>query len=244
MPLRAKKSGGIDAFGKPIDDSRVMNPKIQVVVKTNDDGVLIGTTGTFGIMNEHYFRLSSRADELKKEMEGNLERLMGKSIYKVAYTKLLDSAISLDDLMDRNKRELATDYQTRNLTPLKIKDAKYLEAENAVVIRVELPSGEPRLLFGKLDRYYAESAYKPSLIERIGISAEEKIPPKLSPREISAIKDGKVFRGMSEDALWWSLGLPEKTNDWGKGGKQYIYPGGLYIYVDGKVVRDWQSTGR
>lgn len=57
----------------------------------------------------------------------------------------------------------------------------------------------------------------------------------------AAIKESTLFLGMSQDALFWSWGYPEKTNDWGSGGKQYIYSGSQYVYVRAKKVTGWQS---
>lgn len=240
--LNPKKAGEKDVFGKSIDNARIMDPYVQVVVKFADEDALIGTTNYYGNMLGRSIQLASRADALKKEVEGNLARLVGRTLFKTGYTKLLDSALSLKDLLERNKRELSRDYETNNLTPLKVIDAKFLEAENAVVVKVELPNGQARLLFGELENYDTTYAYKPTLLERMEISAVEKIPAKFSSRELSAIKEGKVFRGMSEEALYWSWGYSEKTNDWGRGGKQHIYHGNQYVYVDGKTIRDWQSV--
>lgn len=237
---KSKKAGEKDAFGKPIDNSRIMNPYVQVVVKLADDDVLIETTNYYVNMIGRSIQLASRADTLKKEIEGNLTRLVGKTLYKTGYTKLLDSTLSLKELLERNKRELSPDYETKNLTLLKVVDAKFFEAENAVVVKVELPNRQTRLLFGKLDNYDTRYAYEPTLF-RMEITAEEKIPARFSSRELSAIKESKIFRGMSEDAMFWSWGFAEKTNDWGRGGKQYIYHGSQYVYVDRKTVRDWQS---
>ncbi len=135
-------------------------------------------------------------------------------------------------------------YQDRginNLTPLIIRDTKYLEAEDAVVLKVELPDGGVRLLFEDLYGYDSDNRRKVTQSQRINISAAERIPSKFSKKELAAIKDGAIFRGMSEDALYWSLGYSERVNDWGNGGKQHIYRGGFYVYVIGMKVRDWQS---
>jgi hypothetical protein len=47
---------------------------------------------------------------------------------------------------------------------------------------------------------------------------------------------------MSKDALFCSMGFPESTNDWGRGGKQLVYSSTQMVYLDSqnKVV-DWQS---
>ena len=240
--LSRKNVGEKDAFGKVISDSQVRNPYINVVVRVLDDDLLISTTSYYIVMVGMSLRIASRADSLKKEVENILTNSIGKKLYKAGYTKLYDSALSLKDLLDQKKRELSRDYETKSLTPLKVVDAKFLEAENAVVIKVELPDGQTRLLFGDLRSYDNEhgNRAKPSL-QRMRISAEEKIPSKFSPKELTAIKEGKIFRGMSEDALHWSWGYAEKVNDWGRGGKQHIFHERQFVYVDGQGVRDWQS---
>jgi hypothetical protein len=63
-----------------------------------------------------------------------------------------------------------------------------------------------------------------------------------TPREIEAVRSGTLFRGMSRSAADASIGLSDKENDWGRGGKQVIYLGGrivVYLDHDDKVV-DWQ----
>lgn len=239
--IKSNNVNKIDVFGKKIDESRVKNPYIYVVVKMDDDEILVKTEGYFGRMLGREMQLASRMDAMQKELDVHLARLIGKTLYKTGYTKLLDSMLSIQDLLDRNKREQSRDYITENLTPLKVIDAKFIEAAYAVAIKIELPNRETRILFGELD-YDFEVGSKPVTLESMKISAVEKISLKFSPKEIAAIKNGYIFRGMSEDALRWSWGYAEKINDWGRGGKQKIYPGGQYVYVSGNVVRDWQSV--
>ena len=78
--------------------------------------------------------------------------------------------------------------------------------------------------------------------QRISASLLSEIPKKLTPQEITAIKKRSIFRGMSKDALYYSLGLPKSENDWGRGGKQFVYTDTLMVYLDNqnKIV-DWQS---
>jgi len=45
---------------------------------------------------------------------------------------------------------------------------------------------------------------------------------------------------MSELALLWSWGTPKDVNNLGKLGKQYVYPGNQFVYIQGKAVSDWQ----
>lgn len=237
----SKKVGEMDAFGKPIGSSHVMNPYIDVVVKMLEGDDLLGTRNFYISLMAGSLRLASRADSLKKDLDGYLAQLINKKLYKTGYTELLNPALSLKDLLDLNKRGLARDYETPNLTPLKVVDAKLLETEDAVVLKVELPNGDTRLLFGALNSYDLGPPGEQTRLQRMQIYAEERISPKLSPKELVAIKDGKIFQGMSEEALYWSWGYPDKSNDWGRGGQQLIYHGSQYVYLAGKRVRDWQA---
>lgn len=238
---KSKKVGETDPFGEPIDASRVINPYIQVVVKIGEDANFVAVTNYFSNMMGRSIQLASRAGTLATEIQGHLASLIGKPLYKTGYSEVFDGALSLPELLDDTKRRLARDFHTKNLTPMKVMDAKFLEDANAVVLKVELPDGQTRLLFGDLYFYDSKSAAK-SILERMGISAVGKIPSTFSAKELSAIKEGKIFRGMSEDALFCSWGYPKKTNDWGKAGEQHVY-GRQYVYVEGKTVRDWQSIG-
>lgn len=230
-----------DAFGDEIGDSRILNPYINVVVRMLADNLLVRTTGYYPSMLGRTLHLASRADSIKKEVEHTLTQLMGKTLYNAGYTSLLDSTLSVRDLLDYNKRTYSRDRNTNNLTPLKVVDAKFLEAENAVVVKVELPDGDLKLLFGSLEHYETKLGYIPTRLQRLNISAEEKIPSRFSARELAAIKNKQIFRGMSQDALYWSWGYPKTSNDWGRGGKQHIYGDSQYVYVQGGTVTDWQT---
>jgi hypothetical protein len=49
---------------------------------------------------------------------------------------------------------------------------------------------------------------------------------------------------MSLDALHYTIGFPDKENDWGRGGHQLIYGKKITVYVRDKRVVDWQSLSR
>jgi len=72
------------------------------------------------------------------------------------------------------------------------------------------------------------------------------MPTNLTPREIEAVRKGTIFKGMSKSAVHYTIGFPEKENDWGRSGKQLIYfRNTLFVYLDAtEHVVDWQSTER
>ncbi len=241
---RASTVGDRDVFGKIVGETRVINPYIDVAVKLADEDVIIITRTYYSTLIDNCLRLASEAEVMKKEIENELSSKIGRTLYKTGFTELLDSTASLDELLNIDKRATLGDRKTKNLTALKIVEAKFLEGDNAIVISVILPDGDKKILFGKLDFYDFKNEkvlFKRTIFQKMDISAEEKIPAKFSSREISSIKAGEIFKGMSEDALYWSWGYPLKTNDYGSGGQQLIYKGGQYVYIKSKFVSNWQS---
>ena len=70
------------------------------------------------------------------------------------------------------------------------------------------------------------------------------LPQGFTPLELRSIQGAYAERGISEDALECAIGPPERTNDYGKAGKQLVYNGGnLLVYTDssGRVEEIHQS---
>ncbi|MBP6152538.1 MAG: hypothetical protein KA413_03650 [Candidatus Methylopumilus sp.] len=170
-----------------------------------------------------------------------MSQLVGKKLYKTGFTEIFETSINVDGLLDYKFRENYSDKDVENLTPLKVVETKFLFSIMAVVLKVELPNKQEKLLFGNLKDYYTKYGFKRTELQRMGISAEEKIPSIFSKEEINAIRNRLIFRGMSQRALSWSWGYPSKSNDWGRGGTQDIYNGVDYVYIKNDKVIDWQS---
>jgi hypothetical protein len=66
------------------------------------------------------------------------------------------------------------------------------------------------------------------------------MPPFLTPAEVQAIRNGSIFIGMSEAALYLCLGSPERSNEAVAGTTQLIYASS-YIYIKDKVIVEIQS---
>lgn len=237
--MTAKK----DVFGKPVDAIHKIDPYVKIVVKLKDDKYdLIGVSTHYGIVNSN-FQLIERANAVRKEVETHLSKLIGKNIYSTGLTKLLDPSLGFDELLDPGFRlsTMRRGSTIKNFTPLKVIEAKVFDEANAVIIKVELPDKEEKILFGDLEGYERDSEnHEWTYFEKIGITAIEKIPHELSNKEVLSIKNSEIFRGMSEKSLIYSWGYPEKSNDWGRGGEQWVYSGNRFVYLTGKVIRDWQ----
>lgn len=239
--LRPRRSGSVDVFGKPISDSDVKNPAITVIVRMADGATHYGTWGYYTTLIGKTLQLMSTIERNRIQITNYLESLSGKNLYKFGYTDIYKADSDLSDLLDLDRRPLNKDYTVENLTPMKVLETKYLEGENSVILKVSLPSGATKILFGDLTNYEPKYSNNYTLLELMGINTFDNVPKKFSPRELAAIKNSEIFRGMSKDALFASWGYPEKTNDWGKGGKQYIYANSRYVYLQGNAISDWQS---
>ena len=123
--------------------------------------------------------------------------------------------------------------------------AKYIDRYDLIIWKLQLDSG--RFVIGA-SRYRDEdvSANRNdnSFLGRSIGTLLLNIPPNLTEREISAIRDRKIFRGMSRQAVIYSWGSASE-NDYGKGGKQLVYGDNQFVYLDntGKVT-DWQTIDR
>ena len=220
-------------------------PYFDLVVQL-DDGKLglvttyIGTLPMAAILQSEY---TSRM----AEMNTNLPMVIGKPLYAVADSQLYLPDTRLEQMTGEGevlKRLSVTAVPM--LEPLTISAAKYIESVGGVVLKLKLPDGQDALIF--TSSLYLDNPRKDatSFLSRISGSMLAEIPAKLTPGEVDAIKRHTVFKGMSKDAVFYALGLEDKKNDWGSGGKQLIFfDGTILVYLDnqGSVV-DWQSFSK
>lgn len=230
----------IDMFGKAVELTKALDPEVTVVAQLEDGDKLIGVTGRFSSIYGRSLMLPPDAARLKNDVHSYITSKIGSTIYNVRYTELLPPSLDINEIVSYSIRKEKRDRETPNLLPLKVIDAMYLDSDNAVVLKVALPSGEARLIFGSLEHYYLKRDYKPTQFERMNISALEKSALRFTRSEMDAIKKRNIFRGMSRDALWASWGYEDKSNDWGIGGEQKIFHGSIFVYLKNNSVRDWQ----
>lgn len=229
-----------DAFGKPVDASAVKNPYIELIVQLDGTDQFIGTTGYYITITRGSLTLVEELERAHQFAAPKLKSLVGKTLYNNADTRLLDGSIGRSDILSYSKRTTAVDRGVANLTKMTVSEFAFIDEQNAVILKVVLPDGTSRILYGDFS-YYAARGSDFTDLERLGINAYERIPSKFTAKEVAAIKEKTIFQGMSEDALFWSWGSPEKTNNYGQGGMQYVYGAGQYVYVTGKRVRDFQT---
>jgi hypothetical protein len=238
-----KKGTSTDVFGEKIKDDTVANPYFDLVVRLKD-GTLLITRSYYISMMGHLIQTSGNAEHQENEIKRNIDGIIGKTIYPVGYSTVYPQDIGIKEITDTLKANIYKLHDIPNLTPLKIVNAKYLEKERAVLLKVEFPPGRIGVILSDLTHMSDESSRKLPFLQKIAYSFLTSIPKEITRAEIEAIKNGSIIRGMSLTALHYSWGFPKKENDWGSTGKQLIYGDRLFVYVRDKKVVDWQALSR
>jgi hypothetical protein len=225
-----------NALGETVNLDNTVNPYLDIVVMFDDGQVAVGTAYPSTIPDD--VRFASEQKALAQELAVKLPSIVGKPAFACSYSQLYQSSTTLDELLGANPKPKEIE-DVPFLTPLKISAAKYYEAADAVVLKVTMPDGTEALTISSGEQLTDKSQ---PFVDRISGFLLGEIPKKLTPREIAAVRKQSIFRGMSRDALYCSMGFPASTNDWGRGGKQLVYSSTLMVYLDNqKTVVDWQS---
>lgn len=262
---RSGTSPAINALGETVAHA-LAGTDVRVTVRFADGTV--ASTRTYPNLVAGELLLASKQKADWRKIGPVLPRLAGRRIYASAISTLYLGSSSLTDLAssylsDPDGVEVGTSGYARRvgsfrlgkilLRPLTIKKAKYFKRFDMVVMEVALPGGGAALCVGgntgrsKLCIGCYLSGRSPSTLRRILTASAllASIPSNLSASEIGAIRDGSVVRGMSEEAVILAWGWPKDLNDWGRAGKQLVYPGGAFVYLNraGRVAEIQQLGG-
>jgi hypothetical protein len=235
-----EKQHKVNALGDSVSPDSTVNPYFDFVVRF-DSGQIAMTTGYPSTISSEV-RLASEQNVVAQEMATKLPSVVGKSLLACGITDLYQPDATLEELLGVSrilKQISVTDIPF--LVPLKVIAAKYNESANAVILKVKLPNGNEALSIASGDQLTDKDE---SFIERISGGLLSEIPKYLTPQEVVAIKNKSIFRGMSRNALYYSMGLPKTENDWGRGGKQFVYTENMMVYLNSQFkVVDWQVLG-
>lgn len=240
-----KKSGVNEpnALGETLSEGDIDNPYFDVVGRF-DDGTVAMVTG-YPTTIESAFLLAAARNNHEQIISANLPRAVGKTVYAVGYSQFYRLDTTRDEIVDLVRREQKRVYDFPLLQPLTIADAKYIADADVVVMKIRLPNGTQLLA----ESEYHDDESKDGDNTFLGRITRPRlmtvIPPELTSTEVQSIQQGAIFRGMTQEALYYAMGFPTKENDSGSGGKQLIYHDVVFVYVDsdGKVS-DWQSVDK
>ncbi len=239
-----------DVFGDPIGLLDTRNPTVTMVVRFDD--------GTFGMLaplpanlvEVFSVMLLSVRDNRKELMEKELPSVIGRALYATAGYFLYEPDTPFEEFFLLASRAKHV-QNVPLLQPLVIERARFVENHNMVLLRLRLPDGRYALFRssyrdeGVLPIFREMGIVPPdadSFLARIASPFLTRIPDSLTDDEVEAVQKGKIFTGMKREAIFYLLGFPQRQNDYGLGGKQWVYDDGkIMVYLDREgTVTDFQ----
>jgi len=217
-----------DGLGDPrgTDDDSQMVDGFRVVVRLPNGQLVACTTSISGMKVDPYF---ADLEVLKKhtDLANSFAKSLGdKNLYLTSRSFVYDSGLTLDQavaVVHGTKFNNASMTDFPRLQPVRLVNYEYITKLDLLELKLILPGGSSAIVVSEFDSY--QNRWTANLLS--------SIPSAYTSEEIAAIQKGSFFVGMSEQALWDSLGLPETINDYGKGGQQWVYGGGKYVYLSG-----------
>jgi hypothetical protein len=238
-PTQSQTSSSAKPFQKVVSEDAIVDPAFELVAQFAD-GTFAMTVTRLEFLGDRA-RLVSEQSLREAEMARNLPVIIGKSLYATSLSTLYDPDTTIDDI--KSSREILKRLSAARIPlfePLKILAARYISAEDAVLIRLRLPAGTEVVSFTNAQLLDAAPANSP-FIEKVSGHLLAAVPKDLTANEITAIKQGELFRGMSGAAVFYLFGAPDIETNWGVGGKQRIYLSQISVHFDNKnKVVDWQ----
>jgi hypothetical protein len=238
-PIQSQTVSSAKPFEKVASEDAILDPAFELVAQFADG--TFAMTGTRLEFLGDRVRLVSEQGLREAEMARNLPVIIGKSLYATSLSTLYDPDTTIEDI--RSSREILKRLSAARIPlfePLKILAARYLSAEDAVLIRLRLPAGTEVVSFTNAQLLDAVPANSP-FIEKVSGHLLAAVPKDLTASEITAIKQGELFRGMSGGAVFYLFGAPDIETNWEAGGKQRIYLSQISVHFDNKnKVVDWQ----
>jgi hypothetical protein len=204
------------------------------------DGMLAMTSARLESLADRA-KLTSEQQQREAEMAKNLPQVIGKFLYATGLSILYEPGATIEDIT--STRELLKRVSAARiplLEPLRIVEAKYVAEEDGVLLRLRLPTASEALSFTKPSSLDAASATAP-FIEKIAGDLLVAIPKEVTTKEVEAIKQGELMRGMSSTAVSYMFGQPERESALASGGQERLYLKRIAVQFDrqNKVV-GWQ----
>src|ERR1019366_952832 len=232
-----------NVMGPPADQSDDAFVEYGEAIVKLDSGQLVRTTlfSTYlksdpGSGPGDAFSLTSVRERHQQEAAALARGLSGKSLYLTQLTRIYDMGLTSANIETVKAGIGYSEAQIHDvplLTPIPVIGTRYSTERDFTIVQLQLPDGRKAL--------YIPGCIEDNPTPKKYTCASTSMPGFLSNREIEAIRKGSVFVGMSEPALYMSIGFPKDTNESLIGHTQLVYPT-AYIYLDeNKKVLEVQS---
>jgi len=233
---------GNNALGEAVSDDGVINPCFDLVAQFDDGTTAMTTQYPASLSTANIAELASVISAAVERMQRELPSIVGKFVFAAGFTQLYRPDSSVDDLSSQNAAKRLAPVDIPLFEPFEIVAAKYVEPAG-VVIEVELPNGDKALSLTTKTQLFsapAKGADQSFLDQVIGLFLSE-IPSELSKKEVAAIQNGSIYRGMREGAVEYVMGFPDKESKANDGSRQLTFRKSLLVYVSPEgTVEDWK----
>lgn len=237
----------VNAFGEKSNDDALIDPYCTVIARMADGKLVYSSTYVSMIFSKKEpvgsFKLLSTLNEQSAIITNQLPAIVGKTVYAVRNSRLYRSDASLESMLSEPEsynQDRAVAFP--KLQPLTIAAAKYVAGKDAILIKLKDATGTEYLVLCRYKAADPKNSFLTNVVTPYPATLFVAIPT-LSPKELQAIRGGSIVVGMSEKALHYSIGFPDKENEWSRGQRQLIYADGKrFVYLDANDrVVDWQS---
>jgi hypothetical protein len=219
-----------NALGESVTDDSTINPCFDLVVRFDDGTTAMTTQYPQTIANAELAEPVSVINAAAERMQQELPDIVGMSVYAAGFTQLYRPESTIDQIVNQDDAERVPPADIPLLVPLTVLAARYVDSAG-VVIEVQLPSGEKALSITSMPQLFLPplNGRAQTFQERvIGLFAAE-IPHRLTKKEVAAIKNGSIYRGMSLYALEYLMGFPDKESKTADGDRQLTFRKSLLV---------------
>jgi hypothetical protein len=245
--LEKKGAGRVNALGETVSDAGLVNPYTDLVVKFPDGTIALTTQYLSAFFDESLapFRLSSARTSRVELINSKLPSILGRTVYPVAISQLYLPTASLETMLDiaaMGQRAL----HFKLLEPMNIVAAKYNEQKDVIILKLREKIGTEYLTVSTFNQSeHKDKDFFETVVDSSPASLLSSFRT-LAPREVAAIRAGKIITGMYVLAVYCAMGMPDHENQWSRGGRQLVYFGGkFYVYLDSNDrVVSWQDLDR
>ncbi|HUB51365.1 MAG TPA: hypothetical protein VL986_04415 [Terracidiphilus sp.] len=231
-----------NALGEAVTDDVTVNPCFDLVARFDDGTIALTTQYPATLATANVAELTSAIGAAGDRMRRELPSIIGKFVFAAGFTQLYMPDSSVEDLAGQNALKRIAPENIPLLEPLQIVAAKY-DASAGVVIEVQLPNGDKALSLTTKTQLFAalKEGEDPSFLDKVVGLFLSDIPKDLSKKELAAIKDGSIYRGMREGAVEYVMGFPDKESKGQNGGRQLTFRKSLLVDVSaGGTVEDFR----
>jgi hypothetical protein len=189
--------GSVNALGEKTTDETLVNPYVDVVVRFPDGTVAMTTSYLSLIFSDsdltRPFKLMSEKTERSTLINGQLQSIVGKPVYAVAYSRLFLPTASLESLMATARYSAQQTVEFPRLESLTISKAAYNDDKDVIVLKLRDTTGKEYLCLSHFDANDNKATFFQRVVESYPASLKASMPTDLTPRELEAIRKGNTF---------------------------------------------------